>query len=80
MADSTIIEFLIYSAEVTDMILADAQLKQQRSKEKLSELEVESLLAKRDGLMAQGVMYKIIENESQSNMKEAETEVSVLKP
>lgn len=57
------------------MILADAQQKQQRSKEKLSKLEVESLLTKRDGLMAQGVMYKMMENESQTNIKEAETEV-----
>ncbi len=65
----------IISSEVTDLILLDAQQKQRGSKERHTKLELESLLTKRDGLMAQGVMYKMTENESQTNIKNAETEV-----
>ena len=57
------------------MILSDAQQKQRGSKEKLAKLELESMLTKRDGVMAQGVMYKMVENECKTNTKNAETEV-----
>ena len=57
------------------MILSDAQKRQQNSKEKLNKLEVESLLTKRDGLLAQGVLYRVMETESQRNIRDAEGEV-----
>ena len=58
------------------MILSDAQQKQHSAKEKLSKLAQESLLAKRDGLMAQGVMYRMRENESQTNITNAKKDAS----
>lgn len=56
--------------------MSDAQKKQRTMRDKLSKLESESLLAKRDVLMAQGVMFKLIESESQNNIKNIEEEVS----
>lgn len=61
--------------DVTGHILKDAQRKQRGSEEKLAKLEVESLLAKRDAIIAQGVMYKLIEFDCQASIKDNQNEV-----
>lgn len=61
---------------MTELIIVDAQKKQRVFREKLAKLELEGLLSKRDVLMAQGVMYKLIESEGQENTKNIEMEVS----
>lgn len=63
---------------MTELIVVDAQEKQNLFKKKLAKLESESLLAKRDVLMAQGVMYKLLDTESKRNIKNIEAEVSKL--
>jgi hypothetical protein len=63
--------------DVTTLIISDAQKKQHAFREKQARLELESLLSKRDVLMAQGVMYQLIEAESRENMKETESEVRI---
>lgn len=63
--------------DVTTLIIQDAQKKQRVFQEKQARLELESLLSKRDVLMAQGVMYKLIQAESQENIKDTETEVGM---
>ena len=62
-------------ADVTALIISDAQKKQREFRENQAKLDLESLLSKRDVLMAQGAMYQLIEAESRDNIKESETEV-----
>ena len=57
------------------MILTDAQRKQREFNKNLAKIELDSLLSKRDVLMAQGSMYLLIESESQVNIKNIESEV-----
>lgn len=64
--------------DVTTLIIQDAQKKQRVFQEKQARLELESLLSKRDVIMAQGVMYKLIQAESQENIKDTETEIAHL--
>ena len=60
---------------MTSLIITDAQKKQRMFTEKQSKLELESLLSKRDVLMAQAVMYQLMHAECRENINESETEV-----
>lgn len=62
-------------AEVTELIVSDAQQKQSSSSQKMSRLELQSLLGKRDTLLAQGVMFRLIETYCQDNISSIEAEV-----
>ena len=61
--------------ECTDLIMRDAKEKKQQWKKRLSQLEEESLLSLRDSLMAQGVLFTMIDKESKINSDEVTKEV-----
>ena len=70
------VAMLLICADVTELVITDAQKKQVSCREKMNKLELESLLSKRDVLMAQGGMYKLIDFETQRNITNLESEVS----
>lgn len=61
---------------MTELILNDAQAKQQSVKKKMEKLEVDCLLGKRDSLMAQGVMCQLLDSDCQNIILSVEEDVS----
>lgn len=62
--------------ECTDWVMKDAKSQKQRWKQRLCELEVESLLTLRDSLMASGVAYLMVIRDSETNKTDIKRFVS----
>ncbi len=65
-----------FLTECTDLILSNAKEKKKEWKKRLATMDMDSLLDYRDALMAQGVLFTVISEESNSNSKYASTQVS----
>lgn len=63
----TSLQVMGHMAECTDWVMKDAKSQKQRWKQRLCELEVESLLTLRDSLMASGVAYLMVIRDSETN-------------
>ena len=65
-----------FLTECTDLILSNAKEKKKEWKKRLATMDMDSLLDYRDALMAQGVLFTVIAQESSSNSKYASIQVS----
>ena len=67
----------LHPTECTDIIMEDAKSRKTEWKDRLSKLELESLLSLRDTLMAKGGLYMLVINDSKRNAEQITQYVSV---